>query len=705
MEKRCGIDDNVSSSDCTSQKDDTKCSAILPMRGMAVNVGSCIRENCVEGTSLEGSCSNGLSPSTGDNRGITNGNPRDAEITANSSERYHPTYWTAVKNDVTAGSGLPQNKRRKEMDVGAEVCRADNIDGNFKFKADSSSSNSSHAILSDSSHNNSHQERLVEVKPCKSSMNGSTNKIISKVSEFREKTVDVGLKASLSSSMDNVSGETIRLSSIGSADPNKEEYLKETGEHVKPSSQQDPCENTYPSQSLCSKKTERYQESIPALVPQSKDDLPEQHCAQKSERFAATNRSLHLYEFDLNEDMRATEVACAPKLITESVSSYHKIHVSEPIAVVAKAGVPIGFPRPPLQFDGELGWRSSATTSAFRPVEIKIFHRNKGTDDDPCILNTGQPLSCRGIDLNIAIAGDNSGMESAHVLVPSALPTKKSSAGASSKQSERFILDLNHQSENDENNKFKSGIRGFDLNHKLSVDDSYNDVYQSGPDSQMSRSCGPVDTGACSRGTTRHPNYDSTRPAYWVDLSSIPGLAHAQAQPFLVAAPAVFTSTQQMQAVVPFQSKVTFTAQTPPGIYIGTSSSLPSAMGSPGIKPHLSGQTSASAVPQISGSVLAAYPGSLHILERVQRLNPNGYTNLGPSFFLSGGVTSLENANRGATMKEFFVPSRNTLVDERMKSVQQVVASPTSMKRQEPEGGWDACSLSLDGRSHGARII
>ncbi|GAB4844790.1 hypothetical protein Ancab_038179 [Ancistrocladus abbreviatus] len=672
---------------------------------MTVKVGPCVRENCADGTCLEASCSDGLSSCTGEHKATINRSLKDAEITAKSSERIYPIHLTSlsVKSDVTKGSGLSLNQMREELDTGADLCRLNNTKESLIFKAESCSSNSSHGIPSGPSHDKGHQEILVEVKSCKSRMNShSPNKMINKVSKYDVQPVDVGNKASCSSSIDDVSGETVGLSSVDSMDPKKEVYLKETGEHIKPSSQLDTCDNSSPTQLLCSKNTERSQVSNPALVLQSKGNLVEQELskvAQQTDRVAAASQSPHLCEFDLNLDMGANEVACTPKSIVESVSTYHKMNASEPIPVVAKIGLPVGLPGTPLQFDGELGWRTSAETSAFRPAKMKNSLRNKGTCNDSDSFNTGQSLSCRGIDLNIAFAADNLEFESAHNHVHPTLPTDVSSVEASSKESERPILDLNCQSENDDNHHLKSGVWGFDLNHKLSTDDSNNDVNQSSRSGLLSRTSVPGDTGASSKGTLRQSNYGSARPAYWVDLSSIPGFAHDQGQPFLVAARSVFTPTQQMQAAIPLQS---ITAPTPPGIYIGPTNSLPSAGYSPTILPHISGQHAASIVPRISGPVLAAYPGRLHLLESAP---PNGYTNLRPSFVPGSGVTSLENGNRGAVMNDLSVPARSILAAERMKPVQQVASPPTSMKRREPEGGLDSCCFSLDGRPRGTRII
>ncbi|CAA3019835.1 Hypothetical predicted protein [Olea europaea subsp. europaea] len=55
---------------------------------------------------------------------------------------------------------------------------------------------------------------------------------------------------------------------------------------------------------------------------------------------------------------------CSKKSVVETVSSHHVIHV------VARAGVPWGRPMIPLKFEGGLGWKGSAATSALYPASF-----------------------------------------------------------------------------------------------------------------------------------------------------------------------------------------------------------------------------------------------------------------------------------------------------------------------------------------------
>ncbi|GAB2271911.1 hypothetical protein Dimus_006739 [Dionaea muscipula] len=564
----------------------------------------------------------------------------------------------SIKTDVSSETGLPvpAGKKRKEasrrmMDINAEASSSSKL----KLVDSSSSNSSSYVILSGPQD--------------KGEGEGEGGHIAQKLDS------DDSQKAS-PSSKDDTSGETTAgFSSVDSTDLTKGDLcIEETtnkGQMIKSSMEQDDASDANCSLTflhLCSsEKTDR---SKDYNLPQHKPD--------------------DVFEFDLNEDLVPDDDDDDHVVwsnITKSVSVYHEIGastVSEPIAVVAKVGVPVGLPRTPLQFDGELGWKraatATATSSAFRPAEItenKIRLR---------------PPSLSLFDLNIiAIGADNNNL---------AVQEYSSSVNdvAGSKQPVKFILDLNSESESHEDHDHpEPGVLqggGFDLN-----DECVDDVCQ-----------------------TRQTNYTCPRTTgYWVDLQSamplplpLPGtgFAQVQAQPFLVAAP----GPQQMQAVVPLESKLAFAAApTPPGSSRTNGLSAAMPMYSPpfilsslsaGHQHHGAAAAAAALVPQIS-AVYPAPAGNVHLLDlemsSAQRvISPSGLTNLRPSFVL----TSLENFNfnHGANIKEFLVPGRTMLVDERhIKSVQQplpVVLPPASMKRREQEG-----RSTIDGLSRGTRIV
>lgn len=550
-------------------------------------------------------------------------------------EAIDPVTESSIKSEICSEIGHPPSRKRKEPGhPGAEASRKDNADvGSSKINEESSSSNSSHLVLSEPSQNKGDELMQVEGKHCKK----------------------------IKLQVDETSIETVGFSSVDSIDVR--DICIETKGKTESSMKQNASDDA---------KTEQSPEAGAA----SKDDsLPKQN----ADDVVTRGQSPHVFQFDLNEDLVADD---DPVLSQQSNSG--SVSVYGPIAVVAKIGVPIGFPRTPLQFDGVLGWKRRATTSAFRPAEIR-----------QTIQNLGQSLSCREIDLNIAIGADNLATEPTCLPTTSGSHTQESSVMVGSKQSSKFILDLNSKNETYERHP-KRELQGFDLN------DAYSDAYHTGQCGLSSLKQAPVDTRPASIATSRQSNFtNGPRPTYWVDLSAMPGFGHGQqAQPFLVAAaPGAFSSTQHIQTAVPFQSKFSFATPTAPG-------SMPTAMYSPVILPQLSGQNGAApGVPQMPGTMLAAYPGSIHLMDNAQRVGPNGMTNMRPSFILSTGLTSLQNVNHGASIVEFLVPGRNMSVEERVKSFHQVSMPPTSMKRREPDNGRSLRPLTIDGLSRGARII
>lgn len=101
--------------------------------------------------------------------------------------------------------------------------------------------------------------------------------------------------------------------------------------------------------------------------------------------------------FDLNEDINANEPEDCVQTVFASVSSHDVIHV------VAKAGIPSGRPLKPLKFEGGLGWKGTAETSAFRPTapSMNLDGKTCSADHRPKDLE-----HFTGIDLNVDVVED-----------------------------------------------------------------------------------------------------------------------------------------------------------------------------------------------------------------------------------------------------------------------------------------------------------
>ncbi|KAI4374916.1 hypothetical protein MLD38_012852 [Melastoma candidum] len=139
--------------------------------------------------------------------------------------------------------------------------------------------------------------------------------------------------------------------------------------------------------------------------------------------------------FDLNQEVCSDDMDKAENPI------------SVPISVVpaSKIAVSSGVPSAPLQFEGILGWKGSAATSAFQaasPRSSSIGDKTVNAER----LDGGQMFSSPRIDLNIAECGDDKAddlMLTMPIQVSSSLRSGESSVEVSSRRPEKLGLDLN----------------------------------------------------------------------------------------------------------------------------------------------------------------------------------------------------------------------------------------------------------------------
>ncbi|MBA0625534.1 hypothetical protein Godav_003321 [Gossypium davidsonii] len=144
-----------------------------------------------------------------------------------------------------------------------------------------------------------------------------------------------------------------------------------------------------------------------------------------------------LCEFDLNQEICSDDVE-------QTVNS-----ISTPVSVVSasRAAAALGFPVAPLQFEGALGWKGSAATSAFRPASAcRNSDGEKTLSLGGTSSSTKQRMDCIDFDLNVAEAGDEKGaelMSGKQVSALSSLISIESSLEVSPRKSKRLKLDLN----------------------------------------------------------------------------------------------------------------------------------------------------------------------------------------------------------------------------------------------------------------------
>lgn len=146
-------------------------------------------------------------------------------------------------------------------------------------------------------------------------------------------------------------------------------------------------------------------------------------------------------KFDLNEEVCSEDPDRSENQLFAPVS----------IVSASRAAAAPGQPGAPLQFEGNLGWKGSAITSAFRPASPR---RMKESDKEPSTGGSSSSSKQRqgflDFDLNVADSVDlKAGDWTAdkHVQLYSTVASGESSAETSSRRSEHLALDLNHSSE------------------------------------------------------------------------------------------------------------------------------------------------------------------------------------------------------------------------------------------------------------------
>ncbi|MCL7033230.1 hypothetical protein MKW94_010543 [Papaver nudicaule] len=194
-------------------------------------------------------------------------------------------------------------------------------------------------------------------------------------------------------------------------------------------------------------------QTISEITDKNKDCVPCQDSSQVTETTEepVVNAEKSMCDFDLNDDVCMEEMdhpvtpTSAP---TGSVASG-----SAPITVVSasKAAVP-RLTMAPLHFEGELGWKGSAATSAFRPAFLRRTPEAEKSISGSS-HSSKQRQDFRDIDLNVA-EGDVGGVTDPVLAKPipatSDLHSGESSVEVSSRRAERLKLDLNRTDDNEE---------------------------------------------------------------------------------------------------------------------------------------------------------------------------------------------------------------------------------------------------------------
>ncbi|GLT32839.1 hypothetical protein SLA2020_074760 [Shorea laevis] len=419
----------------------------------------------------------------------------------------------------------------------------------------------------------------------------------------------------------------------------------------------------------------------------------------KSEDLVDKDGTISTSDFDLNEDV-AMEAECTELLVKETVS--HNMHgVFKPKPVMSESGNLVSLPVVQLHDIG--GWRGPAATSAFRLTSVSESFGNIKTSSAANNHNNSKDSCIKGIDLNIASAGVDFDMD----LLPgkcipasSSLPPKE----ASSRQAERFSIDLNCANENEDNfhqmnppaSLRRLPIRDFDLNDNPTLEDTLADAHKPSQGTLTLRN-----SAVSFLGNPRQQESNNLGSEFWADPSPMQVFRHVHAQPFLVAVPNMLPYSEQMQGIVPVQDKSSYKPTLPPpqsplswpnpnGFCIDPSNHFSPAVYSSGIIPCVTEQNGPTVFPQILGSSThPAFSGASQFTQIPGGLGPNSLATIRPCFGPKNRVT-LENRSQEERGGQQFIPVSNSVMEDQIRPFQSVTFSGTAVKRREPEGGWDS---------------
>ncbi|CAB4265553.1 unnamed protein product [Prunus armeniaca] len=434
------------------------------------------------------------------------------------------------------------------------------------------------------------------------------------------------------------------------------------------------------------------------------------------------------------ESSQVTEAAQEPELIPEkSLCNFFDLNqevcsdemdrpvnpVSTPIPVsrpVAAAGLPVA----PLQFEGAIGWKGSAATSAFRRASPRRF------SDGDKNLSTGatsdgskQRLDCLDIDLNVAEGGDDLGKQ---IPVSSGLPSGESSVEVSQNRSGRPNLDLNRidddgdalpsglrmegQFLNNRNGRrspspasssssMQPSMRNFDLNDRPYF---HNDSTDQGPgkSSQTANAYGwpKPDASVISIMGTRVEINRTDAPQ---TLSLANGKAIETAADVSMARTG---NLLDMGSTVSYTHSPVFGYN---GLATGPTMSFSSAMYGPGgTIPYMVDSRGAPVVPQIMASpsvVPPPFSQSPFIMNLSATAQP-GLNGAGPSrppsFDLNSGFM-VEGGNRDSGLRHLFIHGQSgRSMEDHLRNNSQPPPSSSTVggKRKEPDSGWESFPFS-----------
>ncbi|TYK31482.1 uncharacterized protein E5676_scaffold455G007980 [Cucumis melo var. makuwa] len=460
-------------------------------------------------------------------------------------------------------------------------------------------------------------------------------------------------------------------------------------------------------QSAKSHVAESYSDAETCLThPDNLDTQPENMNEMESSmvteaaRGADASTEKGFCEIDLNQDVFNDDA--------EQIATPVSIPVS--VISVSRPAASSGLPLTPLQFEGALGWRGSAATSAFRPASPR-----KVPDSDRTFSSGGNSDSSKqrqdflDIDLNVAETGEE---------------TRKQNLGSSFPQPGEFLV---------ESGPRRSGGLKLDLNCVGDdVEAPASDLRMDGLfNNQNSYSASPACSSSSMQPLVRNIDlndrphvqgdapdqvpgkYGQNASAYgWpnsdASVISIMGTKvevsrkdfpfHASSLPNgrTVEPTGMGATLARTGDILGMSSAVSY-HQTP---FIGYNGLTPgptisfSTMYEPGgSMPYMVDSRGAAVMPQFMGPMSAVPPSSYShppfIMGMTEaQLTPNGIAHSRPKFDLNSGLSD------SGGLKQLLFPGHLRSVEEQLR---QPSSSGVGTKRKEPEGpdgGWESYFLS-----------
>ncbi|GLT75308.1 hypothetical protein SLA2020_470420 [Shorea laevis] len=436
-------------------------------------------------------------------------------------------------------------------------------------------------------------------------------------------------------------------------------------------------------------------------------------CDAESSQLAVTqepepNSEKSLCDFDLNQEVCSDDME-------RPVTS-----LSTPISVVSasKAAVASGLPAAPLQFEGTLGWKGSAATSAFRPASPR-----RNSDGDKMLYfgdtssSSKHRSDCLVIDLNVAEGGDDKAtdlMLGKKITASSGFLSAESSQEASPGRSERFNLDLNRTSEDGDAppselrvdkqffpnrnshhspppasslSSMQPSLKNIDLNDRPIIQmDSSDQAPYHGRSTQNLNAYGglkPDDPVISIMGTRVEVNRKDV-------ISHIPSLPNGKvldaAANTNVARPG---SIFDLGPTVPYSHSPVIGYN---GLATPPTMNFSSAMYGAGSSiPYMVDSRGAPVVPQIVSSAVPSYSQPPFIMSmNGASLSLNGAVPSRPNFDLNSGF-AMEVGNRDPTgLRQPFLTGQMRPIEDQMRANPQPSSSGVGEKRKEPDGGWES---------------